>query len=235
MFTGIIENIGKITSASAKPGGMTLTVCLDSTTISPTVAANASEPISGKNRGQLPVFAKSGDSIAVNGVCLTGTSLAGNTITFDVSAETLNRTTLKNCRPGQSINLERAMSADARFGGHIVQGHIDGVGKIISIRKQGDFAVFAVESPAEILDQIVVKGSVALDGVSLTVASITGKTFTVALIPETLSRTIWGKSKVGDAVNIETDILLKAVQKQLEKIQPNNPGLSEDKLREMGF
>ena len=91
------------------------------------------------------------------------------------------------------------MSADARFGGHIVQGHIDGIGKIISIRKQGDFAVFAIEPPAELLDQIVTKGSVALDGISLTVASITGKAFTVALIPETLSRTIWGQSKVGDA------------------------------------
>jgi riboflavin synthase len=232
MFTGIIENIGKITSTSAKTGGMTLTVQLDPAC---RVCSAAEHAKNQENRGQLPVFAKTGDSIAVNGVCLTVTQLSGNTISFDVSSETLTRTTLKNCRPGQSINLERAMSADARFDGHIVQGHIDAVGKIISIRKQGDFAVFTIESPSQLLDQIVIKGSVALDGISLTVASISGKTFTVALIPETLSRTIWGQSKVGDAVNIETDILLKAVQKQLEKIQPNKLGMTEDRLRELGF
>jgi riboflavin synthase len=177
MFTGIIENIGKITSVSGKPGGMTLAVCL---------ACDIPKHIgtTEKNRGQLPVFTKPGDSIAVNGVCLTVAGLSGDTVRFDVSAETLSRTTLKNSRAGQSVNLERAMSADARFDGHIVQGHIDGVGKIISIRKQGDFAVFAVEPPAQMLDEIVVKGSVALDGISLTVASIAGKTFTVALIPD---------------------------------------------------
>lgn len=213
MFTGIIETIGKITSVSGKAGGMKLAIQPGSTT-----------------KG-----IKTGDSIAVNGACLTVACLSGDTALFDVSAETLGRTTLKNSRPGQSVNLERAMPADGRFDGHIVQGHIDGVGKIISIQKQGDFAVFAVEPPAQLLDQIVVKGSVALDGISLTVASMTGKTFTVTLIPETLSRTIWGQSKVGDAVNIETDILLKAVRKQLEKIQPNQSGLTEDKLKEMGF
>jgi riboflavin synthase len=213
MFTGIIETIGTITSVSGKAGGMTLTVQLNS-------MAQALKP---------------GDSIAVNGVCLTVTRLSGDTAIFDVSAETLGRTTLKNSRPGQSVNLERAMPADGRFDGHIVQGHIDGVGKISSIQKQGDFAVFTVESSVELLDQIVVKGSVALDGISLTVASIKGKSFTVALIPETLSRTTWGQSKVGDTVNIETDILLKAVRKQLEKIRPNQSGLSEDKLKDLGF
>jgi len=127
------------------------------------------------------------------------------------------------------------MSANARFGGHVVQGHIDGVGKITAIRKQGDFAVFAIELPAQVLDEIVVKGSVALDGISLTVASITGNAFTVALIPETLSRTTWKQSRIGDAVNIETDILLKAVQKQHSKIQPDKTSLTEEKLRDMGF
>jgi riboflavin synthase len=227
MFTGIIENIGKVASISAKPGGMTLTVQLD--------PANPCRVCSSAAHAKNPVFAKTGDSIAINGVCLTVSRLSGNTVSFDVSSESLNRTTLKTCRPGQPVNIERAMTADGRFGGHIVQGHIDGIGEIISIRKEGDFAVFAIEPPAELLDQIVTKGSVALDGISLTIASITGKTFTVALIPETLSRTIWAKSKIGDAVNIETDILLKAVQKQLQKIQSDKPGLTEDKLREMGF
>jgi riboflavin synthase len=213
MFTGIIETIGKIVSASPKPGGMTLTVQL----------------------GPAAEGVKPGDSIAVNGVCLTVVELAGTAARFDVSAETLNRTTLKNNRAGQSVNLERAMSANARFGGHVVQGHIDGVGKIISIRRQGDFAVFTIEPPAQVLDEIVVKGSVALDGISLTVAAVVGKTFTVALIPETLSRTTWKQSKIGDSVNIETDILLKAVQKQREKSRPDKTTLTEEKLREMGF
>jgi riboflavin synthase len=213
MFTGIIETIGKITSVSPKSGGMALAVGLG--------------PIIGG--------VKTGDSIAVNGVCLTVTRLSGDTAVFDVSAESLNRTTLKNSRPGQSVNLERAMSAEARFGGHVVQGHIDSIGKIISIQKQGDFAVFTLEAPAQLLKEIVVKGSIALDGISLTVASIAGKTFTVAVIPETLSRTTWGQSKVSDTVNIETDILLKAVRKQIEKILPNQSGLTEDKLKELGF
>jgi riboflavin synthase len=234
MFTGIIENIGKITSVSGKPGGITLSVQFE-TDRTGTPCRVCSPAAHAENRGQLPVFSKPGDSIAVNGVCLTVTRLSGNTAIFDVSSETLSRTTLKNSRPGQSVNLERAMSANSRFDGHIVQGHIDDIGKIISIRKEGNFALFTIEPPAQLLDQIVTKGSVALDGISLTIASITGKTFTVALIPETLSRTTWGQSKVGDTVNIETDILLKAVQKQLKKIQPNDPGLSEDKLREMGF
>jgi riboflavin synthase len=178
---------------------------------------------------------KPGDSIAVNGVCLTVVELTGSSARFDVSAETLGHSTLKNTRPGRLVNLERAMSASARFGGHIVQGHIDAVGKIVSIQKQNDFAVFTIEPPAQLLDEIVVKGSVALDGISLTVAAVVGKTFTVALIPETLSRTIWKQSKPGDAVNIETDVLLKAVRKQSEKIRPAKTDLTEEKLKEMGF
>jgi riboflavin synthase len=213
MFTGIIETVGKIVSVSPKAGGMTLTVQL----------------------GPAAEGVKTGDSIAVNGVCLTIVELSGSSARFDVSAESLNRTTLKNSRPGRPVNLERAMSADARFGGHVVQGHIDGVGKIISIRRQGDFAVFAIEPSVQLLDEIVIKGSVALDGISLTVAAVVGKTFTVALIPETLSRTTWKQSRLGDAVNIETDVLLKAVRKQLEKIQPDKTNLTEEKLKEMGF
>jgi riboflavin synthase len=220
MFTGIIETVGKIASTSPKAGGMTLTVQLGGICSTAAPGCGAVKP---------------GDSIAVNGVCLTAVELSGSSARFDVSAETLNRTTLKNGRAGQSVNLERAMSAAARFGGHVVQGHIDGVGKITAIRKQGDFAVFAIEPPAQLLDEIVVKGSVALDGISLTVASVVGKTFTVALIPETLSRTTWKQSRVGDAVNIETDVLLKAVRKQLEKIQPDKTNLTEEKLKEMGF
>jgi riboflavin synthase len=213
MFTGIIETVGKVLSVSPKAGGMTLKVQL----------------------GPVIEDIKTGDSLSVNGVCLTVAEVSGPSVCFDVSGESLNRTTLKQIRIGQGVNLERAMAADARFGGHIVQGHIDGIGKIVSIQKQGDFAVFAIESADSLLDEIVVKGSIALDGISLTVASIVGKTFTVALIPQTLSRTIWGQSKPGNAVNIETDILLKAVRKQLEKILPSKAGLTEEKIRKTGF
>jgi riboflavin synthase len=213
MFTGIIETIGSVVSASPKAGGMTLAVRL----------------------GAVAEGTKLGDSIAVNGVCLTVTTLSGEIAQFDVSGESLNRTTLKTIRAGGRVNLERAMQAGGRFGGHIVQGHIDGVGKIASIQKQGDFAVFTIEPPKALLDEIIVKGSIALDGVSLTVASASGGAFTTALIPETLSRTIWGQAKIGDAVNIETDILIKAVRKQLERILPDKSILTEDNLKAWGF
>ena len=213
MFTGIIETIGSVVSASPKAGGMTLGVRLE----------------------MVAEGTKLGDSIAVNGVCLTVTALSGEIAQFDVGGESLSRTTLKTIRTGGRVNLERAMPAGGRFGGHVVQGHIDGVGKIVSIQKQGDFAVFTVEPPKELLDEIIVKGSIALDGISLTVASIAGTTFSTAIIPETLSRTLWGQSKIGDAVNIETDILIKAVRKQLEKILPNKSNLTEDKLKALGF
>lgn len=213
MFTGIIETIGSVVSTSPRAGGMTLAVRL----------------------GVVADGTKLGDSIAVNGVCLTVTALSGDTAHFDVSGESLNRTTLKTIRTGGRVNLERAMPAGGRFGGHVVQGHIDGVGKMVSIQKQGDFAVFTVEPPKELLDEIIVKGSIALDGISLTVASIAGTTFSTAIIPETLSRTIWGQSKIGDPVNIETDILIKAVRKQLKKILPNKSMLTEDNLKAWGF
>lgn len=213
MFTGIIETIGSVVSVSPKAGGMVLAVRL----------------------GAVAEGTKLGDSIAVNGVCLTVTSLSGEIAQFDVSGESLSRTTLKAIRAGGRVNLERAMQAGGRFGGHVVQGHIDGVGKIASIQKQGDFAVFTIQPPKELLDEIITKGSIALDGISLTVASISGDTFTSALIPETLSRTIWGQANVGDAVNIETDILIKAVRKQLNQISPHKSTLTEDKLKEWGF
>lgn len=213
MFTGIIESIGTVLSVVPRAGGMMLTVRL----------------------GAAAEGTKLGDSIAVNGVCLTVTSLHGDTAGFDVSGESLSRSTLKHIRTGQVVNLERAMQAGARFGGHIVQGHVDGVGKIASIEKKGDFSVFTIEPPAELMVEIVVKGSVALDGISLTAASVTDKALTVALIPETLGRTTWGRSKAGDAVNIETDILVKAIRKQLENIVPAREGLTESKLRELGF
>jgi len=212
MFTGIIESTGQVAGASRRPGGMRLQVEL----------------------GAVAQGIRAGDSIAVSGVCLTAAAISGTRADFDISAETLGRTTLKEVRAGAAVNLERAMAADGRFGGHIVGGHIDGVGRIISIRKEGDFATFSIEPPAEIMDEIIVKGSIALDGISLTVAAIRGRFFDVALIPQTLSRTIWGKAVPGQAVNVETDIMIKVVRKQLQKIIGPG-GLTGQRLKEAGL
>jgi len=127
------------------------------------------------------------------------------------------------------------MSAQGRFGGHIVQGHVDGLGKIAAVQKQADYAQFRFEVPKELLAQVVLKGSIAVDGVSVTVAKLDAAGFEVAVIPTTLKETTWHQSKVGDAVNIETDILVKITQRQLTAMLPDSNGLTIDKLREHGF
>lgn len=213
MFTGIIEHIGKVVSLSPKAGGQVIQVDI----------------------GPLAAGSRLGDSIAINGVCLTITELSNALARFDVSPETLAKSTLKTVRPGAAVNLERAMQAGGRFGGHIVQGHIDGVGKIASIQKKGGFAEFVIEPPKELLSEIITKGSIALDGISLTVAGIESGKFRIAIIPETLARTTWQNSKIGDITNIETDIIVKAVRKQIERILPATRGLNEETLRGLGF
>jgi len=213
MFTGLIEALGTVRRAVKAAGRMTLEVDLG-----PSIGPDAAP----------------GDSIAVNGVCLTVGGLNENCARFDVSGESLAKTTLKNLKPADPVNLERAMSAQGRFGGHIVQGHIDGVGAIAAIRKQGDFAVFRFSAPPQLLGQMVLKGSVAVDGVSITIAALDKTVFEAALIPTTLKQTLWHRSKVGDAVNIETDILAKIIKRQLEQMLPGG-GLTEAKLRELGF
>ncbi len=176
-----------------------------------------------------------GESIAVNGVCLTVSKLAGSVGDFDVSPETVQRSTLSRLRSGDRVNLERALSSDGRFGGHFVQGHVDGIGTITAIRKQGPFAEFSVSASSDLLETMVEKGSVALDGISLTVVRIEPKSFTVSLIPTTLWATIWSQAKVGDPVNIETDILIKVIKKHLDRIVPFKGNLTEKKLKELGF
>lgn len=213
MFTGIIETVGAI--RRIQPIGNQMRVAVDLNRIS-----------DGVNLG---------DSIAVNGVCLTVCQINGTVAEFDVSTETVQKTTLVRLKSGSSVNLERAMSSQGRFGGHIVQGHVDGLGKIATIRKQAEFAEFRFEAPKELMAQIVLKGSVAIDGISLTVSKLDKTGFEVALIPSTLKETIWQKSKVGDAVNIETDILVKIIQQQLAAMLPNVKGLTIEQLREHGF
>ena len=213
MFTGIVETVGTVRTIRQSGSQMRLAIDLNA----------------------LAEGTQLGDSIAVNGVCLTVCKLTGTVADFDVSSETVTKSSLKNLKSGSPVNLERAMSANGRFGGHVVQGHIDGTGRIASIQKQADFAVFRFEAPAELLDQMVPKGSVAVDGISLTVASLDNTGFEVALIPTTLKETTWHKAAAGDVVNIETDILIKVVKKQLEKILPTGDGLTIDKLKEYGF
>ena len=154
-----------------------------------------------------------GDSIAVNGICLTVTSLSPSGFTTDVMHETLNRSSLKGAKPGMHVNLERAMAADGRFGGHIVSGHIDGTGQIESMRREENAVWVTIACADKILDLIVEKGSICIDGISLTVAAVTKRNFSVSVIPHTGEETTLLKKKAGDAVNLENDIVGKYIQK----------------------
>jgi riboflavin synthase len=156
-----------------------------------------------------------GSSIAVNGVCLTVTGRDDNSFTVDVVHETLSRTSLKTAAVGTVVNLELPMRADGRFDGHIVQGHVDGVGRIASFNENGDNRTLTVEFPAAAARYIVEKGSIAIDGISLTVASVTASSFEIAIIPHTFQNTNLAKAQAGDLVNLEFDIVAKYVEKML--------------------
>jgi riboflavin synthase len=185
--------------------------------------------------GELADDGRIGDSIAISGVCLTIARLESGLASFELSGETLAKSTLGKLKPSSQVNVERAIKASDRFGGHFVQGHIDGKAAIKAIDKRGRFADMKFVTEAELLDQMVVKGSVAVDGISLTIASMDQNSFSVALIPETLNKTTLSRVKIGDEVNIETDIIVKTIKKQLEKILPQKQPLTAEKLRELGF
>ena len=212
MFTGIIEYIGKVRSARLSTGSGVISVEI----------------------GPLTEDTKLGDSIAVNGVCLTVTRLTGTTADFDVSGETVTRSNIGKRTPGSSVNLERAMSAGGRFGGHIVQGHIDGTAKLSAIKKQGDFTELTFALDQHLLDEVVPKGSIAIDGISLTIAALKANTITIAVIPATWNETTLGNLKTGDMVNIETDIICKTIKRQLQTLTSEGK-LTMDKLRQAGF
>lgn len=213
MFTGLIKTICTVKSAYTTSGGMHLTVDL----------------------GKLADESKIGDSIAINGVCLTVAQLRGSLADFEVSGETLTKSTLGKLKSSSSVNTELAMKATDRFGGHIVQGHIDGVATIKAIGRQGQFANMKFTVNPQLLAQMVVKGSVAVDGISLTIANTDENSFSVSIIPETLKRTTLGAAKIGDTVSIETDIIIKTIKKQLEKILPTEQKLTAERLKELGF
>jgi len=213
MFTGLIEAVCTVKSVRRSENTMLLSIDL----------------------GGLAEDSKIGDSIAINGGCLTIAKLEGDVATFDLSGETLAKSTLGKLKPSSQVNVERAMKATDRFGGHIVQGHIDGTATIKAIDKHGQFADMKFAIPAELLDQMVVKGSVAVDGISLTIASMDRNSFSVSIIPETLKKTTLSRVKIGDEVNIEIDIIVKTIKKQLEKILPQKQPLTTEKLKELGF
>ncbi len=213
MFTGIIKTICTVKSAYNAGGGMRLAVDL----------------------GKLADECKLGDSIAINGVCLTIVKLQGGFAEFDVSDETLTKSTLGRLKPSSPVNAELAMKAADRFGGHFVLGHVDGIAAIKAISRQGQFANIEFTANPTLLAQMVVKGSVAVDGISLTIANMDAAGFSVSIIPETLKQTTLEQAKIGDTVNIETDIIVKTIIKQLEKILPNKQSLTTERLKELGF
>lgn len=191
MFTGIIEETGKIESVANGNKSAIITIIAD----------------------KVLKGTKIGDSIAVNGVCLTVTSISGNKFTADVMAETIRRSSLGTLKHGSKVNLERAMAADGRFGGHIVSGHIDGTGVIRSLERDDNAVWVEIETPDKLLKYIVEKGSIAIDGISLTVAKLTDDSFSVSVIPHTGEETTLLAKKPGDIVNLENDIVGKYVER----------------------
>lgn len=178
-----------------------------------------------------------GDSIAVNGICLTATSVAKDSFTADVMAETMRRSSLSELSVPGTVNLERAMAADGRFGGHMVSGHIDGTGRITDIRQEENAVWYTVQAGQELLRYIVEKGSVALDGISLTVAKVTEHEFQVSVIPHTRQETALTEKKPGSIINIECDVVGKYVEKLLSGSKPEKPEsrIDEKFLMEHGF
>ena len=213
MFTGIIQQVCSVKTLSKSGDSAALTIDL----------------------GQLANQAKIGDSIAINGVCLTVSKLAGTLATFDVSGETLTKTTIGKLAPGIKVNIELALRADDRFGGHFVLGHVDGSATIKKIDKNADFATFTFTTSKDLLDQMIPKGSVAIDGISLTIAELNPDGFTVAVIPQTLKETTLGQAKITAQVNIEIDIITKTVRKYLQQLSPEKSGLTLEDLKQQGF
>lgn len=180
-----------------------------------------------------------GDSVSVDGVCLTAVEVAKNRVSVELSAETLRRTTLGSKRPGDRCNLERPLRLGARLGGHLVTGHIDGVGSVVDVKPEAQGLWVTIEAPAEVMRYIVAKGSVAVDGISLTVAEVESEAFSVAIIPHTAEVTTIGSARSGSRVNIEADIIGKYVERfvaeRLGGEEPQRDSLTTEFLAEHGF
>lgn len=212
MFTGIIEEIGSI--AQIKRGGKTLELVINAKLVLDDI--------------------KLGDSIAVNGVCLTVTRYTKNSFSVDVMPVTFNATNLTELSSDSLVNLERAMAANGRFGGHIVSGHVDGVGKVIACDRLENAIVYRISLAPELANLCVAKGSIALDGTSLTLVEVGENYLSVALIPHTQKMSLLGRKQIGASVNIECDILVKQMQKMHSKPAQNSK-INSEFLHEHGF
>ncbi len=225
MFTGIIRHIGLVSDSRASQAGRRITIDI----------------------GPLVEGLALGDSVAVDGLCLTASAISDSRVEFDVTAESLGRSTLGNIRPGSKVNLERALPANGRFDGHVVQGHVDGLATVKNIKK-GDQWVLEFSAERRLVDQMVPKGSIAINGISLTLVTAAGENFSVAIIPTTLADTTLPGLTVGERVNIEVDILGKYVRRYLQTLLEDaagentgnstaagSPGLTLDKLKQAGF
>lgn len=214
IFTGIIEELGTINRIERGSNSSRINVHAD------------------KVLGDVRI----GDSIAINGVCLTVTEFSKEHFVADVMAETLEKTNLRNLNAGQRVNLERAVRLGDRMGGHLVQGHVDGVGTIVEQQKLDIATLFRIKAPEEVMAYVVKKGSVAIDGISLTVVDTAADSFTVSLIPHTAAMTTLGFKKSGDTVNLESDIIGRYVEKLMSsKKETKQSNLSLNFLAENGF
>ena len=192
MFTGLVEEVGLLTSVES--GEMLrLNISADRVTSD----------------------TRAGDSVSVNGACLTVGDVDGRTLTFFAMPETLRRTALGGLHEGSAVNLERAMASGDRFGGHIVQGHVDGIGEVLGVRPEGEAEIWEFRAPEAVLRYCVEKGSICVDGISLTIVSVGADTFTVSILPQTRANTNLGVLSVGDTVNLEADVIGKYVERLL--------------------
>jgi riboflavin synthase len=215
MFTGIIEEIGELASIQRGAKSVVLTIKAD----------------------KILTDTSTGDSISTNGVCLTAVEIGKNYFKADVMHETIDRSSLGQLSKGSKVNLERAMRADGRFGGHMVAGHIDGTGEIIDITKDDNAVWYKITTKPEIMRYIIEKGSIAIDGISLTVAKVAKSDFSVSIIPHTLGQTTLALRKKGDKVNLENDMVGKYIEKFLinDKDQTNKSKIDKSFLITNGF
>ncbi|MCU1289449.1 MAG: riboflavin synthase, alpha subunit [Acidobacteria bacterium] len=215
MFTGIIEELGKIASLEKHASGAKIKISAK------IVTENTNE----------------GDSISVNGVCLTAINIKPDEFSADVSDETLDKSTLGQLKVGSAVNLERAVTPSTRLGGHIVQGHVDARGTFVSATRSGDFRTVRIAFPPEMAKYLIYKGSVTVEGISLTIADLKNDYFEIAVIPKTWETTNFSSLKNGDAVNLEADIIGKYVERILMhgKAQENSEGVTLEKLQKAGF
>jgi riboflavin synthase len=216
MFTGIVEEMGTLQSLEMKADSGVITIRAE----------------------KVLKDAQLGDSIAVNGVCLTARDFGNDTFSADVMPETLRKTNLGNLKRGGKVNLERALSLSARLGGHLMLGHVDATGKVVSIQPEGNAVIYTITAPDEIRRYLLAQGSVGVDGISLTVARLGQDSFSISLIPHTLKVTTLGQNGVGYEVNLEADVVGKYVEKIMEGGLPGGQGeggLTLEKLAEEGY